>query len=450
MSYQHIGTIGDEQMLKRSCKNVIELDLSKNSLHSWDEVRKLLHTLAELRFLNLSHNDFTEAAPLSDESAYFGTWSEFKQLRILILNACFIGVHTLEKLLEKLTSLSELHLCSNNYTTFELSPHFRKHSLHILYVSNNCISEWSELLKLGYAFPSLETLVISHNNIREFSEEPSSFYEEDFVETSNERLLHTPQCFGQLKQLIMNKLPIDSWSTIDQLRLQFPQLKSVRVQNLPLLDAYTDEQKYFMLVSHLDNQQQYLNGSEITPKERENCERQFIRYYSERDEKPKRYYELEAKHGKVNRLAEVRLAARNAVYVKIKFDSKHVFENLDVRMTVGEFKKKLEEFVGARADRFRIYYIDVEAYHILGPEEMRHANRCLHSFNIHDGDEFEIDLKPESGAGGSGNASRKSSAEVPAYLRTAATKKATSSARPIAARPSAKATKSSTLEPKKD
>jgi hypothetical protein len=31
---------------------------------------------------------------------------------------------------------------------------------------------------------------------------------------------------------------------------------------------------------------------------------------------------------------------------------------------------------------------------IYGPEELKHANRCLYSFNIVDGDEFEIDLKP--------------------------------------------------------
>jgi hypothetical protein len=32
-----------------------------------------------------------------------------------------------------------------------------------------------------------------------------------------------------------------------------------------------------------------LNGSDITPTERETSERRFIRYYSQRDDKPQRY-----------------------------------------------------------------------------------------------------------------------------------------------------------------
>jgi hypothetical protein len=32
---------------------------------------------------------------------------------------------------------------------------------------------------------------------------------------------------------------------------------------------------------------------------------------------------------------------------------------------------------------------------MLGPEELKHANRCLHLVNIRDGDEFEINLKKQ-------------------------------------------------------
>ncbi len=45
---------------------------------------------------------------------------------------------------------------------------------------------------------------------------------------------------------------------------------------------------------------------------------------------------------------------------------------------------------------FQVYYIDIEAcsMSIYGPEELKYPNRSLFSFNIVDGDEFEIDLKP--------------------------------------------------------
>jgi hypothetical protein len=38
MSSQNINQIGDFEEFKHSCKNVIELDLSRNKLSSWDEV----------------------------------------------------------------------------------------------------------------------------------------------------------------------------------------------------------------------------------------------------------------------------------------------------------------------------------------------------------------------------------------------------------------------------
>lgn len=60
------------------------------------------------------------------------------------------------------------------------------------------------------------------------------------------------------------------------------------------------------------------------------------------------------------------------------------------------FEKYLEKYVGMPSSRFRVFYIDIEACSmaVYGPEELKHANRCLYSFNIRDHDEFEIDLKP--------------------------------------------------------
>ena len=42
MSNQNIKVIGDIDAIKRSCKNVTELDLAKNQISSWDEVIKNL------------------------------------------------------------------------------------------------------------------------------------------------------------------------------------------------------------------------------------------------------------------------------------------------------------------------------------------------------------------------------------------------------------------------
>lgn len=377
MSDQQITTIGDEDACSSCCKNVFELDLAKNSLSSWDEVKKLLKSLKNLRLLNLSYNPLEN---IRDSEYYFKNWSDFKQLKILILNSCYINLLTLQHFIEKLSNLNELHLCSNNYNEINFSPNFIKQSLKILYLNNNSFTSWLELCKVGKCFPNLETLVISHNNIS------------DFNDTSE---LSTQECFKNLQQLIINRLLINDWYNIDQLR-KFPLLKHIRIQNIPLLDQYNDEEKYFLLVAHLEGPNT-LNGSEITPIDKEKCERAFLRYYIDHaDIRPEmRYKELEEKHGKLRKLADVKLNATNNVYVKIKFNDKHTYEYIDVRMTVGEFKKNLEKFVGHVSARFRVFYIDIEAFTILGPEELKHSNRRLYSFNIRDGDEFEIDLKQD-------------------------------------------------------
>jgi hypothetical protein len=319
---------------------------------------------------------------------YFHDLNSIHNLRILILNKCYIDLDQLQYLLEKLSNLDELHLCSNNYKHIDFDKNFRMHSLTILYLNNNQLYDWDEVCKLGIAFPNLDTLVISDNNIADFSNKQKSF-DENIV-------LTTSESFKNLQQLIVNKIFINDWSTVDQLR-DFPRLKHVRLHNIPLLETYTDEEKYFFLVAHLEGPTS-LNGSEISHIEKENCERKYIRYHMDRVHKPKRYFELERKHGKLNKLAEINLEATKKVFVKIKFNDKQICEYVDVRMTVGEFKKHLEKFVDYASNRFRVFYIDIGLIAMgspCGSEELRHSNRCLHSFSIHDGDEFEIDLKPQ-------------------------------------------------------
>lgn len=41
-----------------------------------------------------------------------------------------------------------------------------------------------------------------------------------------------------------------------------------------------------------------LNGSEVTSTERDKSERHFVRYFMDKGNKPDRFFELEAKHGK--------------------------------------------------------------------------------------------------------------------------------------------------------
>lgn len=176
----------------------------------------------------------------------FKQWPEIANLSTLILNSCYLDLSVLEALLDRLPCLEELHLASNNYTSVTFSPHFCAPGIKVLYFNNNQLQSWHDVCKLGASFPSLETLVISENHIERFGDE------------------ETNVAFKHLNVLIANKIKINDWSSIDQLRRAFPSLRHVRMQNIPLLESLTEDEKYFVLVGHLDDSIHSINGSLIT------------------------------------------------------------------------------------------------------------------------------------------------------------------------------------------
>lgn len=191
-----------------------------------------------------------------DERNVFTEWPLNTHLTTLILNSCHLELDSVvERLVERMPNLAELHLASNDYERITFSPAFRKSSVKVLYFNNNQLRSWLDVCRLGVCFPSLETLVISENHIDTFvcNEKSSNTEEVDdpFV------------VFKHLSVLIANKLKINDWSSIDHLR-KFPSLRHVRIQNIPLLESLNDDEKYFVLVGHLDETIHSLNGSLIT------------------------------------------------------------------------------------------------------------------------------------------------------------------------------------------
>ncbi len=53
------------------------------------------------------------------------------------------------------------------------------------------------------------------------------------------------------------------------------------------VQPYQKDERFFLLLGYMKNLTK-LNGSGITANERETSERRFIRYYSQRDDKPQR------------------------------------------------------------------------------------------------------------------------------------------------------------------
>jgi hypothetical protein len=56
MTDKYLNQVGDHEELENCCRNVLELDLSKNEFMCWNEIKKILTALKNLQLLNLSHN----------------------------------------------------------------------------------------------------------------------------------------------------------------------------------------------------------------------------------------------------------------------------------------------------------------------------------------------------------------------------------------------------------
>jgi hypothetical protein len=308
------------------------------------------------------------------------------------LNSCFIDLRIIELLITKLNNLNELHLSSNEYKQVNFSNDFSKKSLKLLYFNDNKLNDWKEICKLGKCFSNLEYLCISENELADIDDDESNEYKEAIEPIGeSEHLMNEKKIqdhFLNLKTLVMNRLNINDWRTVDKIR-DFNQLNNVRIQNIPLLRKYKEDEKYFMLVSHLGAKIETLNGSMITKEDRESSERKFIRYYTDLPNKPTIYSQLQIKHGIVHKLVDVDFKQSELVQVKVKFGDKNKYQSVNIKQKVDDFKKSLETFVGHKSFKFSLHYNHFRR----GLIRLDQMDKQLIFYNIRDGDEFEVKLK---------------------------------------------------------
>ncbi|CAF3680898.1 unnamed protein product [Rotaria sordida] len=276
-------------------------------------------------------------------------------------------------------NLEELQICSNDYTKISSDYGFQHESLKRLYISNNNITDWQSICRLGHLFSHLETLIASDNPLE-------SFRSDDDVNI----------CLPYLHTLSVDKVQVSEWDDIVALT-KLPCLNALRIHLTPLLKPYQKDERFFLLLGYMKNIIK-LNGSVITANERETSERRFIRYYSQRDDKPQRYFELTEKHGNLKPLVDIKIRAPYLINVRLIYNQITYDKEIDVRQTVQQFKKYLHEIFQIPLTRLRLFYIDDFAFSmgVGGPEELKYPRRVLHTYNIHDGDQFHVDLKPDA------------------------------------------------------
>nr|CAG4636984.1 EOG090X05JJ [Ceriodaphnia reticulata] len=425
LDHCEIDSVGDETSLSSMCHEVNELDLAHNQISQWDEVNKLITCLPKLSFLNLSYNMLGSVNVNTPETSY-------PSLKKLVLNRVGIQWNALVPYLSLIPNLEELHLSFNQ---IEISTEEKSNKkdevfskIKTLHFDGNRVENRDHLQWLSYKFPSLNSLVLcdcpvwtlrwkspaareaqsksmsgSSSGSCSGSAESSTtascsgdgktsfccvpLFEQDRTEHTKTSMTES-DLFPHLRSISLNNSMFDCWEEISQLRI-WPSLTELRMQTCPLFRKLTEHERRELTIARLPNLRRLNGGGDISAKEREEAERNFIRRFHDYEVKPARYHELCDVHGHVSPFAEVSLCPPKVANVWVRYGEQRWNEqSLSLYMTMKELREKFSFTVGLPASKLRLWHYDH-----CQPMLMRFPTKRLYSYNIKDGDEFMIDEK---------------------------------------------------------
>ena len=193
--------------------------------------------------------------------------------------------------------------------------------------------------------------------------------------------------FPSLNSLYLNDSSLHDWTSLEHLAA-LSNLSDLSVLNLPLSKDLKEKESRFAVIGRLPELQS-LNKSSITETEREDAERwQFM----DTPSAPPIYHTLVAKHGMVQRLADVNMKPKVTANVELHFNERCEQRTVNITQTVKQFKRWLSEnIVGQPPSSFLVYYHDVGAPY--GADQLRHDSRHLYSYGVKDGDKIYVELK---------------------------------------------------------
>ncbi|CAD5222320.1 unnamed protein product [Bursaphelenchus xylophilus] len=378
LSHHDISELGDMNMVARMLKNARDLDLSHNQINDWSEVAALLKVLPKLKSLSLSFN------PLMSQID-----EKFKDLQhdleVLELNGVSLDSSALSVILQIFPKLRVLQLCSvaidhhlntptSSSTTYQTEQENQSHPLRDLSLHSCQLDSWEKALKFTGKFEYLEFLDLGNNKICYIRGDPST----------NE--------LKRLRILCLNGCPLNGWESLEALA-EFPSLEDLRVSEVPFLDNLECDLKHHLLIPRIPNLK-VLNGSEITPRYREDCERAFIRYYQTHNDKPPIYQRLVDLHGNLEQLVFVDFTPQETVKTRLKCPE--VNRSFCIRhrlhITVSQFLKAISKATDIPLNRLRVLHVTPQ-YPTRSPDELRPSSQFLHTLRIEDNDEFHVFTK---------------------------------------------------------
>lgn len=234
-------------------KNLKNLNISNNLISNFGDILELLEYMPSLSTLKIGGNKFKPHVPNPGEIKIYNS------VKHLSLSGCDITIKCIGYIVAHFPLLESLDLGGNNLSelrnvAFQL-PKYVNH----LSLFNVGLDE----LPLGLIDWKLEYLNLSHNKIR-------SVILLSAKHASRE---------SSLAQLDLSHNAINNWESIDQLNETFLQLKSLRINDNPILSADISEtnlldsnKKMFLNVLARFNNLDVLDGSHLTKVIKEEAE----------------------------------------------------------------------------------------------------------------------------------------------------------------------------------
>ena len=268
------GLAGEVGELKRSCPELIALDLDHTLIASWDVLTQIGAELA-LHTLRLGRN------PLGDLSATAAgaLGAAFPSLQILSLNGTQAPWSTVRQLLVELPSLVELYLADNAIRAFGFAEILSSEGgdasraaaraslerLRVLDLAGNGIESWEAggLLELA-RLPHLDTLILDGNALSDF----------DGVLGVGGGGAAAAR-FPALRCLALNDNLFASWETLDALDA-LPALSDLRLLRNPITREAGPRRSRQTLIARIERLAR-LNNSEVRVRERREVEQLYLK-----------------------------------------------------------------------------------------------------------------------------------------------------------------------------
>uniref|UniRef100_A0A0N5ALA7 Tubulin-specific chaperone cofactor E-like protein n=1 Tax=Syphacia muris TaxID=451379 RepID=A0A0N5ALA7_9BILA len=368
LDHKGICTVGDTKRFFTLAKNVVEVDVSFNNFVEWEEIGKIL-SLKKLQTLNVGYNPLKDN--IDTELPMAAT------VTALYLCGTELSLTTIRKLLKSMPMLAELKIKNGVDDENCLEP--ISVSVRTQYLIRCEISDWKIVILLRRLFPNCEHLVLCENPIKkvEFGEEENS-----------------SEIFKGLRYLSLRGCLIDDWESIEGLS-EIDTLKSMKLQQIPLLNNYTDDEKYHLIIGRLPYLEE-LNGLLITEEHRITSERAIYRYYDNYETKPKIFDSLISRHGHLAPLCSLDLSPKKSVSVVVVCEEKQFSSTLKVprAVTVIAFKRILGKRLNVSLHSMRLFYMGPpDLADVFMAEELRFPSTKLSSMRVEDGDRFSVQLK---------------------------------------------------------